>query len=451
MCKVSVIVPTYNSISYIEECINSILEQELQEIEVLIVDAGSIDGTAEYVEKIQDERVRLVTSSMKSYGHQVNLGISEARAKYVAIVESDDCITKEGLLQCYEKAKTFELDIIKADFMIFVTNKNGKKYLKKMEMFSGNKKSFYEKIIHIDMYPELLQKDRYLWKGLYRKEFLLENGVLLNETAGAAFQDVGFLFHTLTAARRIMYTRDFMYCYRKDNDSSSVYNVKGVDYLANEFSFLLNRMEELYGEEWNKYLPYVYVTLMQMTNTRHRLFSLMNVETKPNEESIQRIAGMLQEAIKGDRLNEGYIQTVRRDTELFVADYDGYYRMIQKEMQAVKAEYELFMNRVFTTKSLVLCGMCAASGMLEMLLCKEGYTGEIIKCDADEKKVFGEIKLLDEAIKKSNRDDIFVICNMDFKYELKYELLQKYKIQEDRILFYELGGMQYLLKCVTRS
>ncbi len=92
--KVSVIMPSLNVASYIDECMQSVLSQTLGNIEVLCIDAGSTDGT---IEKLQayadsDSRVKLIHSTQRSYGYQVNLGISVATGEYIAIVETDDFI-----------------------------------------------------------------------------------------------------------------------------------------------------------------------------------------------------------------------------------------------------------------------------------------------------------------------------------------------------------------------
>ena len=91
---ISVIMPSYNVARYIRVCMESVLAQSLQDMEILAIDAGSEDGTLdilrEYADK--DERICLVHSEKKSYGYQVNLGIQMARGKYIGIVETDDFI-----------------------------------------------------------------------------------------------------------------------------------------------------------------------------------------------------------------------------------------------------------------------------------------------------------------------------------------------------------------------
>ena len=94
MCKVSIIVPTYNVAPYIAECMDSLIDQTLEEIEILCVDAASDDGTREVLEAYasKDSRVKILDDIMHSTGYAKNIGIDAAQGEYIGIVESDDYV-----------------------------------------------------------------------------------------------------------------------------------------------------------------------------------------------------------------------------------------------------------------------------------------------------------------------------------------------------------------------
>ena len=112
---ISVIMPSYNVGRYIRVCIESVLAQSLQNMEILVIDAGSEDGTLdilrEYVDK--DERICLVHSEKKSYGYQVNMGIQMARGKYIGIVETDDFIEPDMYRTLYEWTQETDADYVR--------------------------------------------------------------------------------------------------------------------------------------------------------------------------------------------------------------------------------------------------------------------------------------------------------------------------------------------------
>ena len=105
--KISVIMPSLNVASYIEECIESVLNQDMRDIEIICIDAGSTDGTRELIQKYadNDKRIRIIDSEIRSYGHQINIGIREAKGEYISIVETDDYIAANILSYLYKQAK----------------------------------------------------------------------------------------------------------------------------------------------------------------------------------------------------------------------------------------------------------------------------------------------------------------------------------------------------------
>ena len=83
MPKISVIMPCLNMVRYIRQCVDSVMNQTLTEMEILIIDAGSTDGTLDILQEYisLDPRIRIISSDKRSYGYQVNLGIKEARGE----------------------------------------------------------------------------------------------------------------------------------------------------------------------------------------------------------------------------------------------------------------------------------------------------------------------------------------------------------------------------------
>lgn len=99
--KVSVIVPVYNSEKFINACIDSLLEQTYSEIEVIVVDDGSIDSTSEKLsDYIDDQRVRIVKQENRGVSVARNTGLAFARGEFVAFIDSDDVVHPELFATC---------------------------------------------------------------------------------------------------------------------------------------------------------------------------------------------------------------------------------------------------------------------------------------------------------------------------------------------------------------
>ncbi len=95
---VSVVLASYNHVNFVKEAVESVLDQSYENLELIVMDDGSTDGTPDVVEKIKDKRLKLVRLSANRRFHPRNLGISMARGKYIAFQNSDD-VWNEGKLE----------------------------------------------------------------------------------------------------------------------------------------------------------------------------------------------------------------------------------------------------------------------------------------------------------------------------------------------------------------
>ena len=88
--QVSVIMPMYNAMPFVEEAIGSILGQTFHDFELLVVDNGSTDGSAQYVSSIADRRVRVLAEGERGSGRALTNGIFAARGEFLAVMDADD-------------------------------------------------------------------------------------------------------------------------------------------------------------------------------------------------------------------------------------------------------------------------------------------------------------------------------------------------------------------------
>ena len=116
--KVSVIVPIYNTKNYICECLDSLVFQTLDEIEIIAVDDGSTDGTTDIIKEYAEKYPQKIKAFFKENGGQAdarNLGLSHAEGEYLGFVDSDDWVDPEMYFEMYEKAKSEDADIVICD------------------------------------------------------------------------------------------------------------------------------------------------------------------------------------------------------------------------------------------------------------------------------------------------------------------------------------------------
>lgn len=167
---ITVILPSLNVEKYIRECLDSVIHQSFEKLEILCIDAGSVDGTREILETYAefDSRVKVVYSDVKSYGAQINVGIAMAKGKYVGVVETDDFIENHMFEKLYSIAEENNLDFVKADFRGFRTLRNGKYIYDEGRIWKND--DLYGKVVSVELFPELYLRDVSIWKGIYKTE-----------------------------------------------------------------------------------------------------------------------------------------------------------------------------------------------------------------------------------------------------------------------------------------
>ena len=187
--KVSIIMPSLNVGPFIRECIESAVNQTLTDIEILCVDAGSTDGTAEILQEYaaRDSRVHFIHSDVRSYGYQMNLGLDAATGEYIGILETDDWTEPDQFEKMYTAAREQDADLVKSNYYWYYT-KGGVR----SEPFENLKKCRYETVFCPMEDRNLFNVTPSIWSGIYRRQMLLDHNIRFNETPGASFQDTSF-------------------------------------------------------------------------------------------------------------------------------------------------------------------------------------------------------------------------------------------------------------------
>lgn len=256
--KVTVLVPTYNVERYLPQCLDALCAQALRDIEILCINDGATDGSPEILRLYasKDNRIRIIDKPNSGYGASLNRGISEARGEYIGIAEPDDFPDKRMFKKLYRAAKRCSADVAKCNFSNYF---DGADHV--WNNFAGWK---YRKAFDPAEKPNIICTIPAIWTGLYRREFLIEQGIVFRETPGAAFQDTGFTMKVWFAAKRAVLIPQALLHYRMDNPGSSSKTTGKVftvsDELAGAEAFLRQRPERckaflpwLSVDKWGKY------------------------------------------------------------------------------------------------------------------------------------------------------------------------------------------------------
>ena len=180
---ISIVVPVYNVEKYIHECLESILYQSYKNIEVIIVNDGTLDNSIAKIEDLlKDKRTRLISQVNQGLSAARNTGIKAALGEYISFIDSDDKVKSSFIETLYDKANETNADIVRGSFRNFdgnipegwITDFNisPSRGTEALRYFLNNNVSFV------------------VWSSLYRTTFLRENR--LEFTEGILLEDGDF-------------------------------------------------------------------------------------------------------------------------------------------------------------------------------------------------------------------------------------------------------------------
>ena len=242
MCKVSVIIYVKNSVEYIEQCMRSVMGQTLKDLEIIVSDGDSTDGTVEIIAKLCTEDHRIVfLQGAHGVGAQFNQSLRHAKGEYIGICEADDFV-KPDMYEClYDLASANDCDVVKSGYYKTFSENGEQQFLPSPDMTASIKRG---QVIVSDGDKGFLNCwIWHIWSGIYGRNFLLENNIFMNETEGASHQDITFQFLVQLYAKRLFVTDDHYYCYRLDNPQASMNGKNSIDKHAREYDLLKDELK----------------------------------------------------------------------------------------------------------------------------------------------------------------------------------------------------------------
>ena len=228
--KVSIIVPVYNIENYLRECLDSVVNQTLKEIEIICVNDGSTDNSPLILEEyaIIDDRIRIINKENAGLAAARNTGMEYAKGEYIGFVDSDDYVDVSMFEKLYNNAKFHDSDIVMCP--ILVVNEN---YEELNNRRSGDIFPYYD----LDCFDEdfndcvfdFKKTENFIFKiavsgfnKIYRTEFI--NKIDAKFPEGLIFEDGPFFYRAYLKAKNCSLIRDYLYFYRVNRLGSIMSN-----------------------------------------------------------------------------------------------------------------------------------------------------------------------------------------------------------------------------------
>ena len=251
--KLSVVVLVYNTEDLLEECLESLVNQTLDDIEIICVNDESKDNSLNILKRYAKKYDNIKIIDQKNTGGATagNNGLKMAKGEYVTIMDSDDVVVEDAYEKMYNKAKETDSDIV-----------SGKpyKYVKSHQSQLGTRHDMWDKERTVDIHKDIgIFYDVFYWNKIYRREFVEKNDIYM--IPGKLYADAPMVFKAFINAEKITYIEDFVYYWRhrsvNESITKSLTNLKNTEDRLDNYYVLKEYFKdepELYNQVIKLYL-----------------------------------------------------------------------------------------------------------------------------------------------------------------------------------------------------
>lgn len=360
MVKVSVIIPVYNAEEYLEECLNSIVNQTLKDLEIICINDGSTDNSLKILEEYQakDNRFRIFSQRNQGQGVARNNALRYVRGKYFAFMDADDKLELNTLERCYNECEDKFLDMVMYP-LINLDDEKGTYYktplydmfnvARKIENKVFNYKDLGELIFNVSVTPV---------NKLYNTEFVRNTKVTF--PVGTIFEDNIFSWNLIFKARRIYFIEEYFYIRRvRSNSTTTSGNKRWCDAID-----IYNSVWKIFQEhgEFENYKTKLYnnkiiFALFRLDNIKFLYKNLFFQKLKEDLINVQQSYPDFKSLLELDNKKQFDLILASKDYEEYINfsnmvnlsekidDIEMQYVKIKDNFNVLSKEYETLFNK----------------------------------------------------------------------------------------------------------
>lgn len=315
---VSVIVPVYNTEKYLYRCLESLVNQTLKEIEIILVNDCSTDGSLtileEYQSKYKEKIILINLNEKKGCGGARNIGMKAAKGKYIGFVDADDDISLDMYKILYRIAERGNYDMVDCKFFNEYLNEN---------IISTCKEALG--ILNIEKRRAIISSPGYVWSKIIKRSILIDNYIKFRENV--AYEDFEFIPTVVLFCQKVCTTNKVLYNYRY-NELSITNNYKRSVHIDDKIvamKELVNVFKEL--NQYNNYRDEI-TYLIYLTYSNMIQAALVLEQEKIDIDLFKKMHDFFFEVVDYDYSNNKYIADMSRKDKLFAEVNNKDYKAI---------------------------------------------------------------------------------------------------------------------------
>lgn len=290
--KFSIVVPVYKAEKYVSACIESIVNQTYNNLEIILVDDGSPDNCPAICDEwaAKDSRIKVIHKKNEGSVAARKTGFSAATGDYVGFADCDDWIDKDMYQKIYDSLKKYNSDCVITQFYFAFADRN----LKSDYLLD---KAFYSREdIEKSIFPNMVFKGQYYrfgifpncWSKVFKRE-IIEKHIYDVDNKIRMGDDAAFVFPCLMECSSISFIDEPLYYYRQNPESmTATYDTTLPETYYLPYKAVLDKSERL-GVDLSKQLPYY---LLYMVN-----FTVRNEMLKPNSQTVKNTKKVFKEIL----------------------------------------------------------------------------------------------------------------------------------------------------------
>ena len=257
MVKVSVIVPVYNVEEYLAWCLDTVVAQTFEDIEIICVNDGSTDRSCDILEHYKnfDSRIKIINKKNGGLSSARNEGIEAAVGKYILFLDSDDWLSSTAVEHLYNDAEKNDSDVVVFDFIWDDCLKKTKTIMTNKEYYDGS--TFNIDTIDLFMYKHFPPA---AWSRMYRTSLIKENDIRFFEDM--IYEDLPFWAEVFVKSKKITYIPELLYSYRALREGSLMAKRGRVVF---DIIKAYDRVENIFKSSgyWEKYKPVIQLLMIR--------------------------------------------------------------------------------------------------------------------------------------------------------------------------------------------
>lgn len=258
----SIIIPIYKVEKYLEECVNSVINQSFKEIEIILVDDGSPDLCPQICDRYEkeDDRIKVIHKRNEGLSEARNAGLKKSQGKYVIFLDSDDYYLNHNFLaDVYGKIQYNSIDLVLY---------KRQKYIDETNLFKSPPSPYSDEILQKqdaeDVFYLLSKNDELEANAslkIIKRELLISNNLFFKR--GMLSEDVEWFFRLAPLVKKVIVLNEVSYCYRirKGSITHSI-NIKHIDDMMYIITYYAGQLKTIENEKLKKallnYLAYQY-------------------------------------------------------------------------------------------------------------------------------------------------------------------------------------------------